>query len=198
MTKRFASFSSATALCVLFLGIAPAMAEAGPHITLKEDQSLTGRFVHDHPVQGFDVPLRSEGRFSVSGKDRIVWAIEKPMATTTTLTPEGLTQSVGQFALLRLNRQQMPFLSEVQKNLLWALAGNWERLKGDFTITSVEEPAHRWTVTFVPKEKVGTRKPFQKIVAHGARFVEDADILLQNGVTDHVSFSETVLTPTAF
>ncbi len=194
MTQRFVCVSAVTALCSLFLGVMPAVAKAGPQITLKENQSLTGRFVHDHPVQGFDGPLRSEGRFSVSGKDKIVWAIEKPMATTTTLTPEGLTQSVGQFALLKLNRQQMPFLSEVQKNLLWALAGHWEKLKDDFTITSVESPAQRWTVTFVPKEKVGTRKPFQKIVAQGSRFVESAEILLQNGVTDHVSFSETTIT----
>ncbi len=194
MIKRVVRVSAVMTVGILFLGSMPAVADGGPRITLKENQSLTGRFVHEHPVQGFDEPLRSEGRFSVSGKDKIVWTIEKPMATTTTLTPEGLTQSVGSFALLKLNRQKMPFLSEVQKNLLWALAGNWEKLKSDFTITSASMPNHRWTVTFVPKDKAGTKKPFQKIVAQGARFVENVEILLHNGVTDHVSFSETIIT----
>lgn len=194
MIQRVAWISLAVLFGPLFLGGAPVLAKAGPHITFKENQRLTGRFVHNHPVQGFDVPLRSEGRFSVLGKDKIIWAIEKPMATTTTLTPEGLTQRVGQFALLNLTCQQMPFLSDIHKNLLWALAGHWEKLKDDFTVTSVETPAHRWMVTLVPKEKAGTRQPFQKIVAQGSHFVESAEILLQNGVTDHVSFSETTIT----
>lgn len=169
----------------------------GPNINLKPHQSLTGAFTHEHPVEGFKEPVRTQGRFTVDGDDRIVWAIEKPMMTTTTITNAGLTQSVGQYPILTVPTEKMPFLAQVQQNLLWALSGKWDRLKQDFTIQQTGSKEN-WQVTFVPKDapETGTRKPFKKLVANGAGpFVEDVEIVLPSGVIDRLRFSEQKISP---
>lgn len=173
---------------IFFSFVSPCLA-VGPSISLKDDQILHGRFVHEHPTEGFDRPLRSEGQFSVTAKDKIVWAIEKPMATTTTITSEGLTQSVGTYPLLRLTHAQMPFLAHVQQSLMWALSGQWDKLKKDY-IVQIKGDDSRWEVTIKPKEGSPVPKPFQSMTAQGGKYVEKANILLRNGVSDHVTFSD--------
>lgn len=186
MMKRIAAFFLSALLC--FSGTALA-AEAGPHLILSPGQRLMGRFVHEHPVAGFAQPIRTEGHFIVAPNDQIVWAIEKPMATTTTISPSsGLVQSVGNFPLLKLTPQQMPFLAEVEAKLLLALRGDWKKLESDYRVAR-QGDAQKWTITLTPKAQDGTPKPFQKIVARGGAFVDSADIVLRT-VTDRVVFSD--------
>ena len=89
-------------------------------------------------------------------------------------------------------QKQVCEIGRVQKSLLWALSGQWEKLKADYTITR-EAQGKRWEVTLVPKDKPNVRKPFQKLVARGEQYVEEAEVLLRGGITDHVAFSETTL-----
>ncbi|HAX92307.1 MAG TPA: hypothetical protein DCY07_08955 [Rhodospirillaceae bacterium] len=202
-SSRLKQVALCTGLAVLLLAgfsgsarAAATEAAAGPAITLKGTQTLTGRFTHEHPIQGYDKPMRSEGRFTVASDGRIVWTIEKPMATTTTITPDGLTQSVGNFTLLRLTPKQMPFLSEIQRSLLWALSGQWDKLKEDYDVKHFGA-AEKWEVTITPKEirQTAMPRPFRTLTARGGKFVENATVLLNNGVTDQVNFSQTMLTP---
>lgn len=183
------------ALCIaLWGGFRPALAaEAGPRLALAQGQSLTGHFIHEHPVQGFTTPLRTEGHFSLQAGGPILWSIEKPMATTTAIDPSGMTQSVGNFPILKISAQQMPFLAEVGSKLVAALNGDWAKLADDYTVVKTGTPA-RWSVTLTPIEKTGAAKPFQKLVAHGGRFVESADIVLRTG-TDKVIFSDQAIAP---
>lgn len=191
---------SLIAFCALTFTLAPlcaaqaAVAETGPRITLKPGQTLTGRFDHQHPVEGFDKPLRTQGRFAVSPESKIIWTIEKPMMTTTTITSEGLTQSVGNFQLMKVNAQQVPFLATMQQKLLWAISGNWEKLEPDFIIERRGNQT-AWEVTITPKNPDETRKAFRKIVARGGRFVEQANVELPNGTVDLVTFSDSKISP---
>ena len=195
MTYRTVLLITALTASLSFSQPASAAAnEAGPNIKLKNGQTLSGRFVHEHPVDGFDKPMRTEGRYTVDTNNRIVWAIEKPMMTTTTITNEGLTQSVGQYTLLKVSAQQMPFLAEMQQKLLWAVSGDWEKLKPDFILTHTGGP-QAWEVTITPKENPQKRKPFSKLVARGSRYVERADIVLPSGTVDHVTFSDSAVSP---
>ena len=197
ITERASSLSVAVCwLCVM--AASPALAGSGtlgPQIDLKPHQTFTGRFVHEHPVDGFEAPLRSEGHFEVDGKNKSVWAIEKPMMTTTTITDDGLTQGVGGYTLLKISNDKMPFLAELQRDLLWALSGKWSKLEKDFTVTQ-SGSAGAWTVTVTPKETgTTTRKPFRQLVAKGSRYVEQADLILPSGVTDHLTFSGQTVGP---
>ena len=195
---RRRSFLGFVVCALALLTASPVLAASGglgPQIDLKPHQTFTGRFVHQHPVDGFDAPLRSEGRFEVDGKNKIVWAIEKPMMTTTTITDDGLTQGVGGYTLLKISNDKMPFLAELQRDLLWALSGKWSKLEKDFTITQ-SGTSGAWTVTVTPKETgTATRKPFRQLIAKGSRYVEQAEIVLPSGVTDHLTFSGQAVGP---
>lgn len=181
--------------CLTWLALAtpsPALAaEAGPHLNLKPGHVLTGRFTYEHPVQGLDQPLRSEGSFSIAPQERMIWAIEKPMATTTTITNGELVQTIGNFAVLKMTPKQMPFLSDVEDKLVRALNGDWQELEKEYILHRTGNEA-AWSLTIKPRENDGNRKPFQKIIARGGRFVDSAEIYLRNAV-DKVVFTDHLL-----
>lgn len=173
-------------LCLFLLTGGSARAgEAGPHLELKAGMALTGRFVHEHPVQGFDKPLASEGTFLLAPAQAMRWQIEKPMATTTLVDASGLRQSIGNFVLIKMTPTQMPFLSEVQAQLIAALNGDWKKVEKDF-IVKRSGSASAWTVTLVPR--VAGRAPFLRLVATGGRFVDRVRIDMRQG-SDTIVFS---------
>ena len=169
-------------------------ADVGPKIKLKPGQTYMGRFVHDHPVQGVEQPLHSEGRFTITRGDMITWEIEKPMMTNTIITPKGLTQTLGDFPLLQVKPDRVPFLAELEKNLLWALSGDWDKLRENFEVTT-SGTDQSWIVTITPIPKPAEKaKPFQKIVARGGKHVDSAQVVLPSGSVDTVSFSDQFVT----
>ncbi len=180
---RFAALALGLALAL------PALAaEVGPRLNLKSGQILTGRFTHDHPVQGFDAPFRTEGTFTLAPENGIVWAIERPMKTRTTIANGTLTQSVGQVALFKVTAAQQPVLADIEKKLLYALSGDWKKLEKDYIVTRSGD-AQSWSATITPRETAGAPMPFQKIVARGGRFVDSAEVHLRSAV-DRVTFSD--------
>ena len=169
-------------------------ADVGPKIKLKQGQTYMGRFVHDHPIQGIQQPLHSEGRFTVTRGDAITWEIEKPMMTSTIITPKGLSQTLGEFPMLSIKPDRVPFIAVIERDLLWALAGDWDKLRKDFTI-STSGTDEAWVATITPIVKPNEKaKPFQKIVAKGGRYVDSAEIILPSGAVDTVSFSDQFIT----
>lgn len=175
---------------VLLLMLLPCFAvradEIGPRLNLKNGNVLTGRFVHEHPVQGFDKPMRSEGSFLLSASGPMKWNIEKPMATTTSVDESGLTQSVGDFVLLKMSPQQMPFLTGVRTMLLAALKGDWKKLEKDFIIVR-KALKGGWQISLIPRVAGGA--PFRRLVATGDKFVERVSIEMRT-VTDTIVFSD--------
>jgi len=169
-------------------------ADVGPRVKLHDGQTLMGRFTHEHPVKGYDKPIKTEGNFTIAPGDMITWQIEKPMMTNTIINAKGLTQTIGDFPLLQVKPQQVPYLRNLETDLLWALSGNWDKLRGNFQI-STKGSDQAWVVTIQPLEKQGTAKPFQKIVARGGQYVESADVMLRGGAVDHLTFSEQFVTP---
>lgn len=176
-------------LIALFLSVAAASAaNGGPHLGLVKGKTLSGRFVHEHPIQGFDKPMRTEGRFSIAPGSKMLWVIEKPMQTTTTVSQGTLVQSVGEFPLLKLTPQQMPFLADVEDKLLAGLNGKWSEVEKDY-IVSRKAIERGWVVILIPKPTGTGGQPFQKIVARGDAFPEKVEIILKDGTTDTVQFS---------
>ncbi len=185
----FIRFTAVFAL-TLALGVttsAWAAGEAsGPQLGLKTGTTLTGRFVHEHPVQGFDQPLRSEGTFLLSPGKQMKWAIEKPMATTTLVDSNGLTQSVGNFVLLKMTPQQMPFLAIAQEEIIAGLNGDWKKLEKDFAVKRTSTKSG-WQVVLTPRAEV--QAPFQRLTATGSRYV-DRVVVEMKTATDTIVFSD--------
>lgn len=178
--KRSASF-----LLLLSLLAAPAFADGpGPRIALGPGRVLTGRFAHEHPIEGIANPLRTEGSFTLA-PGNLVWAVEKPMATTTRLAGGTLTQSIGAYPLFQMTPAQMPLLAGAEAQIFAALSGDWAKLNRDYVI-SRKGDEKAWTVTLTPRAK--GPKPFQKIVARGGLFVDSADIYMKKTV-DRIVFT---------
>lgn len=190
MSKLNAALS--VILCLATLSF-PAMAgKPGPRIALGEGKTLTGRFVHERPLEGLAQPLRMEGSFTVAGASGLTWAIEKPMATTTLLSNGVLTQKIGPYQILQITPSQMPFLAGAEEQIRAALSGNWEKLSRDYVVARKgDEKA--WIATLTPRVKKG--KPFRKIVARGGLFVDSVEISLPKEI-DRVLFSEQRLVET--
>jgi len=169
-------------------------ADVGPRVKLKAGQTLMGTFTQEHPVQGYDQPIKTEGRFSISPGDMITWQIEKPMMTNTIINAKGLTQTIGDFPLLRIKPEQVPYLLELESDLLQALSGDWDGLRGKFNI-SASGSNEAWVATITPRQTPNTPKPFRKVIAKGGRYVESAEVILPSGATDHLTFSDQFIAP---
>src|SRR5271154_2363156 len=95
---------------------------------------LRGHFTEERQMKGFNGPLRSQGHFVVAPGHGLIWAIEKPFPTTSTITPNGLVQDVGGMKVMQMPVKKIPFLLHLYDMLGCALAGHWQVLEKDFVV----------------------------------------------------------------
>ena len=179
---------------VLLLCLLPlSLQAAGPEGGLQAGQVLRGRFVQERHLQGFNAPLRSEGRFVLAAGKGLIWRAEKPFAVTTAISPAGLAQEVGGNETMRLPSSRLPFLSRLYDMLGGALGGNWQALEHDFTVEKSGE-AKSWQVVLTPRNGPDPMSmPFASITAKGSRFVDGVRISKPDGDYDELSFLDQTL-----
>ena len=179
---------------VLLLGLLPlSLQAAGPEGGLQAGQVLRGRFVQERHLQGFNAPLRSEGRFVLAAGKGLIWRAEKPFAVTTAISPAGLAQEVGGNETMRLPSSRLPFLSRLYDMLGGALGGNWQALEHDFTVEKSGE-AKSWQVVLTPRNGPDPMSmPFASITAKGSRFVDGVRISKPDGDYDELTFLDQAL-----
>jgi hypothetical protein len=177
------------ALLLVLIALLPQVALAarlGPRLVVRDGQTLTGRFTQDHAIKGVTIPLHSEGRFLVAPGYGVIWWIEKPMAMTLVLTPNGATQWVGNLPLMKFSAQKNPLLGQAPLYLADALGGRLDHLAPAFQIEEQGSPA-AWTLTLTPHM---AKKPFERLTVHGGASVHQALALRADGLTDAFSFSD--------
>jgi len=153
---------------------------------------LRGHFTEERQMKGFNGPLRSQGHFVVAPGHGLIWAIEKPFPTTSTITPNGLMQDVGGIKVMQVPVKKIPFLLHLYDMLGGALAGHWQVLEKDFIVTP-ESNADGWQVTLQPRQTNNPAMPFQTIIIKGSRFVESALLQKADGDFDFLTFNHTAL-----
>ncbi|MDD5586110.1 MAG: hypothetical protein PHY92_04020 [Alphaproteobacteria bacterium] len=169
-------------------------ADLGPSRQLANGEILRGRFSAEHPVKGFAKPMQSAGRFVVAPGRGLIWAVEKPMAMTFIFTDAGMVQTIGDMPLLQQSSQKMPFLAHVTGLLAAALGGDWKTLEPDFAITRSGSPK-RWRVKMVPRPTCPISMPFRALSATGNSYVEQAEVLRPDGLSDTFVFRDHSITP---
>jgi len=179
---------------LLLLCLLPLSAQAaGPEGGLQAGQVLRGRFVQERHLQGFNAPLRSEGRFVLASGKGLIWRAEKPFAVTTAISPAGLAQEVSGNETMRLPSSRLPFLSRLYDMLGGALGGNWQALEHDFTVEKSGE-AKSWQVVLTPRSGPDPMSmPFSAITAKGSRFVDGVRISKPDGDYDELTFLDQAL-----
>lgn len=176
-------------LLILLCGISHALAEGPISVRLTEGQVLRGQFVQERHLQGFDNPLRSEGRFVLAPGHGLIWQTEKPFAITTVITAAGLAQEVNGNQTLKLEAAKLPFLNQLYDMLSGALTGDWARLEAGFTVTRGGDDQH-WQVALKPRDADDPGMPFTAIDVTGSQFIDELMLTKPDGDFDKLSFHD--------
>ncbi|MGH6883005.1 LolA family protein [Hypericibacter sp.] len=174
---------------MLFCGISNAVAEGPTSVRLSEGQVLRGQFVQERHLQGFDNPLRSEGRFVLAPGHGLIWQTEKPFAITTVITAAGLAQEVNGNQTLKLEASKLPFLDQLYDMLSGALTGDWAKLEAGFTVTRSGDD-QLWQVALKPRKADDPGMPFTGIDATGSQFIDELMLTKPDGDFDKLSFHD--------
>jgi hypothetical protein len=176
-------------LLILLCGISGAFAEGPINARLAEGQVLRGQFVQERHLQGFDNPLRSEGRFVLAPGHGLIWQTEKPFAITTVITAAGLAQQVNGNQTLKLEAAKLPFLNQLYDMLSGALTGDWDRLEAGFTVTRSGGDQH-WQVALKPRKADDPGMPFTAIDVIGSQFIDELKLTKPDGDFDKLGFHD--------
>ncbi len=74
------------------------------------------------------------------------------------------------------------------------LAGNWQPLEQDFTVTRSGD-AGNWQVLLSPRHADDPAMPFSSITINGHRFVENVTLLKTDGDSDTLTFLDESIAP---
>jgi len=180
----------------LFLTSLPscAMAIEAPagQVHIDATQILRGHFTEQRQSDKDKEPLETSGHFVVAPANGLIWGIEVPFPTATIVTPNGVTQELGGMAVKLPVKKNLRHLYDM---IGGALAGNWNALESDFTITRSGN-AKNWQMLLTARPNATPNKsPYSTITVSGSRFVENIVMVKANGATDSFNFSNATLSP---
>jgi len=185
-------------LFVLFLLVLPYPAfSAAPdsgQIMIGKDEVLRGHFVEERNLKGFNGPTKSTGHFVIAPERGLIWSVEKPFSTTTVITPAGLMTSIDGKKVVNLPAQKIPFMLHLYEMLGGTLAGNWQAMEKDFTVTRSGD-TQNWQVVLTPRDSENPAMPFNSITVTGSRYVEKVVLEKPEGDTDTITFIDQVAAP---
>lgn len=152
---------------------------------------LRGRFTQEHQISGATNPIVSSGRFVAAPAYGLIWSIEQPFPTSTIITPKGAGQSLGGI-ILKLPAKNLHHLYEMVSK---ALAGDWNDLEQDFTVTRDRAAGH-WKMLLTPRQKDKSGLTYAKITVSGKKFVENIVMTKADGSYDALRFADQALSST--
>ena len=176
-------------IALLILAFAlPAHAAQKPlaQIALANGQVLRGQFTETRELQGMVNPFISTGHFVIDPAHGLIWGVEKPMATSTIITPDIVMQDIGGFAV-KLPAKNLRHLFDMVGG---AMRGNWSALETDFVVTPGGSADH-WQMALTPNGNAKT--PYASIIVTGSRFVETIIMTKTDGSHDSFNFLNEVL-----
>jgi len=158
-------------------------------VVMDAGKVLRGRFVEEHQMNPTANPLRTSGHFVVAPAEGLIWGIEKPFATSTTITPNGAAQNLGGLVM----SVPMKNFRHLYDMVGGALAGDWQGLADDFVITEKNNGDH-WSRILTPRPNgSSTRLPYASISVGGSHFVENIVLTKADGSYDRFVFTDAVL-----
>ena len=149
---------------------------------------LTGTFVQQRFLVGFDKPMTSNGRFRLVPGERLVWEMVEPFASRIEISREGITETVRGKETLKLPSSRFPALSLVLEIMDAALRRDWDAIERRFHVRP-ERNGDTWSLHFRPEgEHPGL--PFSEIDLKGGEFVETVTLSRASGDRDVIRFRD--------
>ena len=147
----------------------------------------TRNFIQERSLVGIDQSLVSSGRVDVS-EDAIVWTVSDPIEISTTISPQGMTQSIEGGAAQPIGTigASNPLLS--QSGLLNLLKGDLTGIDANYDVAGLDN-ASGWGVSLTPKDQE-MAEHVSEIDVQGCTKIEMIKVKQSNGDTIKVSFSQ--------
>ena len=178
------------AVVLALLLILPMSSAWGEPPRLAPGQRVEGRFVQERHLKGFNSPLRSEGRFLLAPGKGLLWKSEKPFATISIMTDQGIVQLIDGVEASRLSAARAPFLTRFYEMLGGALLGDLGALERDFTVKR-EGGTDTWRLAVAPRAPDGpVGRQIESILISGTRFADAVEIVKTGGDRERLVFSE--------
>jgi hypothetical protein len=187
MMRRFELTCASVAAAIMVLtgtlttaSMVRAAAPVAEMTPVRQGEVLRGRFKQIRELKGFDTPLQSNGSFVVAPGRGLIWRVEAPFPMATMMSASGLLQDVNGKEAMRVPANKMPFIAKLYDMLGGALSGDLEALSSSFVITR-EAEAKGWRFRMVPKNAGDPNMPLKSIVVRGQAFVEEVQMVKDNG-----------------
>jgi Outer membrane lipoprotein carrier protein LolA-like len=187
MMRRFELTCASVAAAIMVLtgtlttaSMVRAAAPVAGMTPVRQGEVLRGRFKQIRELKGFDAPLQSNGSFVVAPGRGLIWRVEAPFPMATIMSASGLLQDVNGKEAMRVPANKMPFIAKLYDMLGGALSGDLEALSSSFVITR-EAEAKGWRFRMVPKNAGDPNMPLKSIVVRGQAFVEEVQMVKDNG-----------------
>ena len=110
---------------------------------------VRGQFEQEKALAGFDLPLRSSGRFCFSRDHGVIWQIEQPFAATVVITAEQLRERDGDGPWRQTDSARQPAIAMIHR-LSQALMGADLGQLGEHFALQAQPQADHWLLQLSP------------------------------------------------
>lgn len=148
---------------------------------------ITADFVQKRSLQGMKKPIVSSGNFIVSAEKGLYWSQVSPFKLTMVLTKDKLLQQVENGKPEILTAKQNPQIFQFNQLLSSLFSMNVQEMKAYFDMSMNENNGH-W-VLFLDPKKEPINKIFKKITLKGQDFINEVELLDQQGDSTVIQFS---------
>lgn len=168
-------------------------------LSIHTGQVLRGHFVLTRKLKGFRTPLHSEGTFTLSPENGLIWTVTTPYATRTVATETGLFQLNTDARLTpasgqSISWQNVPTAGEYYAMLSNILAGSVADLQKNFRIRQNGRSTN-WRMSLVPRKWGNPLLPFREIRIRGARYAQEIILIKTEGDRDRLTLDTVVTGP---
>lgn len=110
---------------------------------------VRGQFEQTKTLAGFDLPLRSSGRFCFSRDHGVIWQIEQPFAATVVITAEHLRERDGDGPWRQTDSARQPAIAMIHRLSQALMGADLGQLRDHFALQA-ETDAEHWQLQLSP------------------------------------------------
>lgn len=110
---------------------------------------VRGQFEQDKTLAGFDLPLRSSGRFCFSRDHGVIWQIEQPFAATVVITADHLRERDGDGPWRQTDSANQPAIAMIHRLSQALMGADLGQLREHFVLRAQTEADH-WQLQLSP------------------------------------------------
>ncbi len=168
----------------------PVFAQACPPPDELQAHSVKRHFWQEKYLQGMEKPLMSEGVVTATA-DKVVWHMTDPFDMETTISPEGIVQSVNGGAPEPAGQGAGAIGAAIASPITALMRGQWDELSSTFAISRSTDPdGGNWIVELKPLDE-RLRKILASISVQGCTDVERVVVRQADGDMQKIRFADT-------